>query len=227
MNGLHADSIRKAFAGKQILNDVFISCASGEVVGLLGRNGSGKSTLLKIIFGALAADYKYVLAAGKRITSLYDSKGFISYLPQDSYLPVHVRLEKIIDSFCLKNEARRLKDNVYIEPFLKRKAQDLSGGEKRIIETLLIIYSGAKYLLLDEPFNGLSPLYIEQMKEIIRQHPDKGFIITDHDYCNVLDLATKVVLMQHGNTRIIEHPSQLIDFGYLPEIMRNEWSAYE
>jgi ABC-type multidrug transport system ATPase subunit len=88
MSGLHADSVRKQIGNKQILNDVFISCKPGQIVGLLGRNGSGKSTLLKIIFGSLNADNKYVAVDGKKIDSLFDNRNLINYLPQDNCLPI-------------------------------------------------------------------------------------------------------------------------------------------
>lgn len=93
----------------------------------------------------------------------------------------------------------------------------MSGGERRILEILLMVHSEAKYLLFDEPFNGISPVHIEILKDIIKAHSkDKGFIITDHDYRNVLDISSRVILMDNGNTKVIKEFNELIEFGYLP-----------
>lgn len=218
MSGLHVDSVRKQIGDKQILNDVFISCKTGEVVGLLGRNGSGKSTLLKIIFGSLKADYQYISIDDKKINSLYDNRALLQYLPQDNFLPNHIKTINIIRCFCNAENAALLIDNELVKPHLKKKTNQLSGGERRILEVLLMVHSGAKYLLFDEPFNGIAPLHIEIVKEIIKEHAkDKGFIITDHDYRNVLDLSSTVILMDKGNTRVIKEFNDLIQFGYLPQ----------
>lgn len=224
MSLLHVDSVRKQIGGRQILNDVFLSCRQGEIVGLLGRNGSGKSTLLKIIFGSLSADHKYVTIDGRVKRSLADTRNLIRYLPQDSFLPGHIRIKTIISCFCNQVHAAVIRDHELIRPFLAKKANQLSGGEKRILEILLMIYSDARYLLLDEPFNGIAPLHIELIKGLIRKHGQhKGFIITDHDYSNVLDISETIILIQDGNTRKINDLQELIDYGYLPE-KSTSWS---
>jgi ABC-type multidrug transport system ATPase subunit len=217
MSGLHADSIRKQYGSRQILNDIFISCKAGELVGLLGRNGSGKSSLLKIMFGTLEADNKFVSVDQKKTCSLFAGRNLIRYLPQENFLPNHIKIKNLIQAFCSKPGSALLMNNSWIQPHLGKKSAQLSGGEKRLIEILLMLHSQAKYLLLDEPFNGLSPLQIEVVKDLIRAHAsEKGFIITDHDYRNVLDLSSRVVLMDDGNTKIIKDFSELIEYGYVP-----------
>lgn len=217
MSGLDVDSVRKQFRDRQILNDVFISCKPGQIIGLLGRNGSGKSTLLKIIFGSLIADDKFVAIDGRKINSLYSSRKLIHYLPQDDYLPNHIKIRSLIYCFCDKKNIAAMMEHELVKPFLQKKIGQLSGGEKRILEILLIVHSEAKYLLFDEPFNGVSPLCVEILKGIIKNHSkDKGIIITDHDYQNVLDISSKVILMDNGNTKPIKEFNQLIEFGYLP-----------
>lgn len=80
-----------------------------------------------------------------------------------------------------------------------------------------MVHSDAKYLLFDEPFNGVSPLCVEILKDLIKKHSkDKGFIITDHDYENVLDISSTVILMDNGNTKVIKSFDELIAYGYLP-----------
>lgn len=218
MSGLHADSIRKQYGDRQVLNDIFLSCKTGEIVGLLGRNGSGKSSLLKIIFGTLAADNKFVTVDQRLMRSLFSGRDLIKYLPQDSFLPARIKIKYLISCFCSKASKGLVMADPLIQPHLEKRPSQLSGGEKRLIEILLLVHSEAKYLLLDEPFNGLSPLQITAVKSIIQRHAAvKGFVITDHDYRNVLDIASKIVLMDQGNTRVIRDPRELIQFGYLPE----------
>ncbi|MBC7616454.1 MAG: ATP-binding cassette domain-containing protein [Pedobacter sp.] len=217
MSGLYVDSVTKDFGLRQVLSDIFITCQLGEIIGLLGRNGSGKSTLLKIIFGALKADHKFVKVNDKHIRSLYDSRNLIQYLPQDSFLPSHISIKKVISVFCDQEQAAKLFEMELIKPFLHHKSNDLSGGEKRLIEIFILLYSKAKYVLLDEPFNGLAPLHIEIIKDKIRElAPEKGFIISDHDYNNVLAISTSIILLHDGETKKIKDHQELIDFGYLP-----------
>lgn len=217
MSELHADSIRKHFNGRQVLNDIYISCKPGEIVGLVGRNGSGKSSLMKIIFGTLAADNKFVSIDQQKSGSLFAGRKLVRYLPQDSFLPGHVKIKDLVGCFCSKTGSNLLLKHALIQAHLGKKPAKLSGGEKRLIEILLMLHAEAKYLLLDEPFNGLSPLQIEVVKGLIRAHAsDKGFIITDHDYRNVLDLSSRIVLMDKGNTKVIKDHRELIELGYLP-----------
>ncbi len=219
MIGLYADSIAKQFGNKNILSDVFISCKPGEVVGLLGRNGSGKSTLLQIIFGSSNADHKYVKADGKYLKNLKDSVDIVRYLPQDCFLPSHIKIKKLIVAFCSQKHAELLFKLDILKPFLNKYSKELSGGEIRILQILMIIYSNAKYILLDEPFNGSSPIQIETIKEIINEHSNKnkGFIITDHNYRNVIDISSRIVLMRDGATKSIIELTDLIEMGYFPQ----------
>jgi ABC-type multidrug transport system ATPase subunit len=218
MSKLHVDSVIKSFNAKQVLTDVFISCQKGEIIGLLGRNGTGKSTLLKIIFGSIPSDRKFVKIGDKISTGLFDNRKWIKYLPQDNFLPNHVRVKTIIDLFCDIDKAELIKAHDLIVPMLNKKSKQLSGGEKRLLEILLIIYSDSTYTLIDEPFNGIDPIYKEDIKDLIKkQSVDKGFIITDHDYRNILDIATRIVIIHDGGTKEIKDKDELKYWGYIPE----------
>ncbi|MDT0557265.1 ATP-binding cassette domain-containing protein [Ichthyenterobacterium sp. W332] len=217
MSTLHVDSIMKRYGNNQVLSDVFMSCSTGGIIGLLGRNGSGKSTLLKIIFGALHTDNKFVKVDDDIINATKDTVGRIAYLPQDNFLPNHIKIKTLIVLLCETESIQFIKDHQLISPFLNRYVKALSGGERRILEVFLIIFSRAKFILIDEPFNGIAPIYKDEIKDLIRrQTKHKGFIITDHDYSNVLDLASKVVLLHNGSTRPIKNIKELEQFGYLP-----------
>jgi ABC-type multidrug transport system ATPase subunit len=214
---LFVDSIQKSFGHHRILTDVFISCKPGEIIGLLGRNGAGKSTLLKIIFGSTRADNRFVRIDGKNCTRLSDRQGSLNYLPQDNFLPSHLKVKTAIDLFCEKSQRELIKREPHVEPFLDRKTNQLSGGERRLIEIEFMMHSSSRYTLIDEPFNGVEPLHKEDVKSLIQKHSkEKGLIITDHDHKNILNLATRLILLHDGRTREIKNKDELVFYGYLP-----------
>jgi len=216
MNRLHVDSVRKKIGDRSILNDVFISCQSGEIVGLLGRNGAGKSSLFKIVFGSLAADYKFVSVNDRKTRGLYSSSDLIHYLPQHRFLPEHIKIADLISCFCRRDKAALLMKQEWIQALLIKKAKALSTGERRMVECGILLFSEARFLLLDEPFNGIAPLYVDRIKELIRQNiNEKGTVITGQDYKNVIDLSSRIILMQDGNTREIKNLEELVEYGYL------------
>lgn len=216
MNILHIDSVTKSYGDKIILSDVFLSCKIGEIKGLIGRNGSGKSTLLKIVFGTEKAEFKFVRIGNKIIVNISDGRNLINYLPQDNFLPNNISVKLLINLFLDKDNRKIVSDNEYVRPLLRKKNQHLSGGEKRIVEILLIVHSNAEYILLDEPFNGVSPIMRDYIIEYIKKiKSSKGFIITDHDYENVLNLADKIAYLQNGFLKEINNKSELVELGYL------------
>ncbi|WP_179333157.1 ATP-binding cassette domain-containing protein [Winogradskyella costae] len=222
MNNLHIDSITKSYNEKVILSDVFISCKKGEIKGLIGRNGCGKSTLLKIVFGTEKADSKFVRIGNKIIKNLSDGRNLINYLPQDNFLPNNISIKSLINLFLQKENRKIILENEYVKPLLDKKNQSLSGGEKRIIEILLIIHSNAEFILLDEPFNGVSPIMRDYIIDYIKKTKlSKGFIITDHDYENVINLADSIVYLQSGFLKEIKDENELVELGYLTKTIYN------
>ena len=218
MNKLHVDSILKSFGTEQILTDIYLSCTSGEIIGLLGRNSSGKSTLLKIIFGSLNAENKYIKINEKIIHRFNQSQNIIKYLPQDNFIPGNIKNKQIIKLLCNKNGRQILFNHELIKPLLNKRYRYLSGGEKRLVEIFAMINSDSKFLLLDEPFNGIAPIHKEAVKEMLKKHTKtKGMIITDHDYRNIIDVASKLVLLHDGGLKDIKTKDDLKYWGYLTE----------
>lgn len=216
MTGLHIDSVRKSYKERVILSDIYLKCDKGEIVGLLGRNGTGKSTLLKIIFGSEKADNKFVRVGDKIIRSISDGRRLINYLPQGNFLPNGVRIRKLIELFLAPNMRNQVLEHDYIRPLLNTKNDELSGGEKRIVEILLLIHSNAEFILLDEPFNGLSPKLRDYICEYIKELSSiKGFIISDHDYFNIINLSDRLVLLKDGYLKEVHNEKELVELGYL------------
>jgi lipopolysaccharide export system ATP-binding protein len=212
---LKVDSVQLDFDGRKILQNVYLDCKPGEVTGLLGRNGCGKSSLLKIIFGTLTPYYKYV-----SIDDEFIAKGYlgnkIAYLPQHNYLPQNMVINRLAPMLVDPLAWDEFSSYPLYQQYQHKKPRDLSGGELRKLETLMILYSKADYILLDEPFTHISPIQAEDIKAIIRKRSRyKGFVITDHQYYNILEISDKIILIDNGATKLIENREELVTYGYL------------
>ncbi|GAA4067237.1 ATP-binding cassette domain-containing protein [Flavobacterium cheonanense] len=215
---LEIDSIQKHFDQKVVLSDVYLKCRTGEIIGLLGRNGSGKSTLLKIIFGILSADNKFVRVNGKVLFKTNDLLNEISYLPQEDFIPNSFSVKKTIQLSIDKNKIIDFYQDDFINSLKYKKINHLSGGELRYLEIKLILSNSSKFVLLDEPYNGLSPIMIDKINQLITQNSTKkGIIITDHNYENVIKISSKLILMKEGKAFHLKDKNELIDKGYLRE----------
>lgn len=217
MSKLHIDSITKSFGEKDILKDIYLSCETGNISGLLGRNGCGKSTLFQIIFGSIKGDTQYIKLNNTILKNQFDRKNRIAYLPQHSFLPKNIKIRKLIDLFCDKENSAKISQSELVQPFLNETPNTLSAGELRIVEVLLIIYSKAVFILLDEPFHSLSPKVVAEIKTIIKQQTDKGFIVSDHQYHDVLDISDDIFLLSDGHLKPIKDLTELKRFNYLPK----------
>jgi ABC-type multidrug transport system ATPase subunit len=212
---LKVDSVQLDFDGRKILQDVFLDCKQGEILGMLGRNGSGKSSLLKIIFGTLAPLFKHVSINGQFIHKGYHHNR-IAYLPQHNYLPDGIKIGKLCKMLVdEKHWDEFTKLDIYVN-HSNKTAGELSGGELRQVETLMIIYSRADFILLDEPFTHISPVQTEGFKQLLRETAKtKGIILTDHQYYNIIDVSDRLMLLDNGYTRHIKHADELVRYGYL------------
>jgi len=215
---LEIDSVQKHFDQKVVLSDVYLKCKTGEIIGLLGRNGSGKSTLLKIIFGIISADHKFVRVDGKVLFKTNDLLNEISYLPQEDFIPNSFSVKKTIQLSIDKNKITDFYQDDFINSLKDKKINHLSGGELRYLEIKLILSNSSKFVLLDEPYNGLSPIMIDKINQlIIANSLKKGIIITDHNYEYVINISSKLILMKEGKAFHLKDKNELIDKGYLRE----------
>jgi ABC-type multidrug transport system ATPase subunit len=215
MSELYIDSVAHRYGENQIINNVYLKCEIGEVVGLLGRNGCGKSTLLKIIFGSIKPQYMHLKINGILIDKAY-STGNVSYLPQGNFIPGKMKLKTLMNFYINKYRSDFLQIDL-INENLDVQIKNLSGGQARLVESLLILYGDSEFVLLDEPFSQLAPLIAEEMKlHIQRLKAVKGFIVTDHHYKQILDVSTRVVLLHNGGNYNIKTADDLKLHGYLP-----------
>jgi lipopolysaccharide export system ATP-binding protein len=215
---LEADSIRKEFGTNQVLTDISLRCKSGDIIGLLGRNGSGKSTLLKIIFGTLDTNDKFIRINDIRLNRPYTKRNTIAYLCQDNFLPKNLNVKQVVEIFSDNLDKEEFFGDEVLSKVLQTKIRNLSGGESRYLEVKLLLNLDTLFVLLDEPFNGISPLHVELIKKMINAKSSKiGIVLTDHDYRNVLDVANKYYLLFDGGLKSIKSKQDLIDWGYVPE----------
>lgn len=215
-NVLEVDSIQKQFQGKNIISDLYLKCETTDIIGILGRNGSGKSTFLKILFGSVAADFKFVRIDGSSKSKTADLLNEISYLPQDSFIPNLFSVEKAIRLSITKDKLQGFYEDEMIQTIRNKKIKHLSSGQLRYLEIKLILNKETKFVLLDEPYNGLSPIMIEKVNALIIENSNsKGIIITDHNYENVIKVSNKLALMKEGKMYHLKDKSELVTRGCL------------
>lgn len=217
MSILSIENLYYSFGKKQLLSGIYIQCIKGEVLGLMGSNGSGKSTLFKIITGMISSP-SVALRIDNKTVSVKRSSKYIAYLPQESFLPQDLRINKCI-RLLLKDPSQRhmVSNDKRIKELNNRKTGQLSGGERRYLELLLILAGEQEYVLLDEPFSKLDPLYKEKAVILIKNISDKkGIIITDQDYRSVFAVSTSRLLLINGNLKNITTEDELMQDHYLP-----------
>ncbi|MEZ4722095.1 MAG: ATP-binding cassette domain-containing protein [Flavobacteriales bacterium] len=209
---LEADGIQLSYGQHLVLSDIYLRLASGEVRGLLGRNGSGKSSLLKVIFGSLKVHASSIRIDGKATRGISDR---IKFLPQDHCFPGFLKLRSAFKIFQVI-ESDFEPWVVHFDNNLDQRIGQLSTGQRRLFETLTILNSDSDFALLDEPFSGLSPLLIEQLKnEISKVKGRKGILISDHQYEDVMDLCASVYLLREGKLHLLQERNDLIELAYL------------
>jgi ABC-type multidrug transport system ATPase subunit len=150
-NILEFDSLYLEFGLHKVLQDIYVCCKQGEVVGLLGRNGSGKSCLMKIVFGSMKAYQKSIRVNGEYILDTNISRKLIQYLPQDSFIPGFLTLQFVCKQFQVSFESL-IGFAPEFELKMDAKIDELSAGELRLFEIFMILTTKGHFCILDEPF---------------------------------------------------------------------------
>ena len=219
-NTLTIDSVILEYGRRRILQDIYLSCETGKIIGLLGRNGTGKTSLLKTIFGEVFPSSKSVRINEKALLGSYRSYKDIKYLPQSNFIPKSLTLKRVFEDFDLDFQSL-VNDFSIFQSLYDIKIKHLSGGERRIIEIYLILVSETKFCLLDEPFSQIMPVHVDTIKKIIsREKENKGIILTDHLYQHVLSLSDKIHVINNGKTNIAKDIHDLEHLGYVPKLTK-------
>ena len=223
--------ISKSFKSKKALNNVSIEFNSNKINGLLGPNGSGKTTLFNIVAGFLSPDLGKILLdnhiLNNKSLSLRTKLG-ISYLPQEASifrdLTVYENIFSIAELFQNKNESIKITDNLInqfsLNSFQKTKGKLLSGGERRRTEIARALASSPKFLLLDEPFAGIDPIAIEEVKSTISilKKMKIGIIITDHNVKEALSIVDYGYIIYNGKIIKSGSPNDIISDKFVKKI---------
>lgn len=156
-----------------------------------------------------------------RIDERIIRKGFLTkklaYLPQQNFLPPFLKVSDILASLPRAVKERVL-ERTALEERVNFIVSELSGGEQRLTECLWILYQPAEYILLDEPFSALSPLYIELLQQLITEEgKEKGIILTDHMYRPLLQVAGRIVLLHNNAVYGIKEETDLVRYNYIPD----------
>jgi len=226
MSKLIAKDLKKAFKKTLIIKGVSIEVNTSEVVGLLGPNGAGKTTTFYLICGLLEPDEGEVRLDEKEITKYplhKKARMGIGYLPQESSvfrdLSVEDNLYIVAEEYYNEEEKEKIVEDLLekfnIEPIRKRKGINLSGGERRRVEIARALVPKPKFLFLDEPFAGVDPVNVSEIKSLIKllSKENIGVIITDHNVRETLSICNRAYVLKDGKilthgdaNHIINHP---------------------
>jgi len=222
--GLSIVSIAKAYDKRQVLSDVSLDVARGEVVGLLGPNGAGKTTCFYSCMGLVKPDAGRILLDGKDITGLPMYRRAIlglGYLPQETSIFRGMTVAQNIASVLEMAEpdpavrAQRL-DTLLGEFHLERlrdsPAMALSGGERRRCEIARALAANPSIMLLDEPFAGIDPISISDIRDLVKElrNRDIGVLITDHNVRETLDIVDRACIIYDGRVLFQGSPEALV-----------------
>ncbi|MBJ7320527.1 MAG: LPS export ABC transporter ATP-binding protein [Brevundimonas sp.] len=210
--GLRVRNIARAFGQRQVVSDVSLTVQRGEVAGLLGPNGAGKTTCFYMITGLIPPDSGTIWLDGEDITSqpMYQrSRMGLGYLAQEASIFRGMTVEQNIMAVVelnyprdqLKAETDRLLNELHIDHLRHAPATGLSGGERRRVEIARALAGRPSFILLDEPFAGIDPLAIADIRSVIRYLADQGIgvLITDHNVRETLDITDRVSIISGGS----------------------------
>jgi len=209
------DNVELYFKNKRILNGIYLKAETGKVTAILGRNGCGKSSLLDIAFGTLKSKYKLIRLDNQPLLKPLYKTDLAKYLPQYNFIPRGMKLKKAFEFFNL--EWSLFIENVEsFSIYENSKFKALSGGERRLVETYIILKTKSQIVFLDEPFSHLAPLHIETVKQLIKEEKEtKAIIISDHLYQHIIDASDTIYLLKNGSTKKIKNLKELEDYNYL------------
>jgi len=225
--GLQVRNLRKSYKKRLVLRDVSLDLARGEVVALLGPNGSGKTTCFYSIAGLVSPESGQVLIDGRDVTALpmyRRARLGIGYLPQEVSIFRGLSVQDNILAILEVVEPDRHKRRERLEELLgefsithirSAPALALSGGERRRVEIARCLAANPKYLLLDEPFAGVDPIAVNEIRHLVHDLKSRGLgvLITDHNVRETLDIVDRAYIL---------HDGKVLMSGTADEIVRDE-----
>lgn len=237
MSSLYAQNLAKSYKKRNVVVDVSMTVESGTIVGLLGPNGAGKTTCFYMIAGLVAADNGRVLIDEQDITPLPihgRARAGIGYLPQEASifrkLSVADNIMAILETRADFNREQRqeklesLLGEFHINHIRDSLGMSLSGGERRRVEIARALATDPKFILLDEPFAGVDPISVSDIKEIVRHLKDRGIgvLITDHNVRETLDICETAYIVSEGQIIAQGEPETILSHPKVREVYLGE-----
>lgn len=228
MSTLVAKHLAKSYKSRQVVRDVSLEVSTGQIVGLLGPNGAGKTTTFYMIVGLVPLDKGeiFIDQLDMSIQPMHErARQGIGYLPQEASifrkLTVYENLMAILQTRKeltkdqREQQADDLMDEFNVKHIRNNLGMSLSGGERRRVEIARALAANPKFILLDEPFAGVDPISVNDIKKIIRQLKERniGVLITDHNVRETLDVCEQAYIVSHG---------ELIASGTASEVLSNQ-----
>ncbi|MET1255796.1 LPS export ABC transporter ATP-binding protein [Aliikangiella maris] len=225
MSQLKAKNLAKVYAKRKVVSDVSLTVNTGEVVGLLGPNGAGKTTSFYMIVGLVQADGGKIFLDAQEITHMAMHERAclgIGYLPQEASvfrkLTVEQNLLAILELDTRLSPSQRLQkmqnllEEFQITHISKSLGMALSGGERRRVEIARALANEPRFILLDEPFAGVDPISVGEIKAIIQQLKTRGLgvLITDHHVRETLDVCQRAYIVDSGKLLAHGTPNEIL-----------------
>ncbi len=223
--GLQVENLRKSYKKRVVIRDVSLSLKQGEVVALLGPNGSGKTTTFYAIAGLIHPEGGHIRIDGRDVTNLpmyRRAKLGIGYLPQEMSifrgLSVEDNIMAILDISEPDRHKRRerleeLLSEFSIEHLRRAPALALSGGERRRVEIARCLAAEPRYLLLDEPFAGVDPISVGEIRHLVSDLRKRGIgvLITDHNVRETLEIVDRAYILHDGKVLMSGSPADVVE----------------
>ncbi len=226
---LQVRSLQKSYGARQVVHDVSLDVASGEVVGLLGPNGAGKTTSFYMIVGLVPSEGGEIRLDGERLSELpihRRAERGLSYLPQEASvfrklsvednIRAVLELQKMDGKPLSRDEIERRLDtllaDLQIEILRGNPALSLSGGERRRVEIARALATSPRFILLDEPFAGVDPIAVIEIQRIVRFLKERGIgvLITDHNVRETLGICDRAYIINQGSVLASGSPDDII-----------------
>jgi lipopolysaccharide export system ATP-binding protein len=221
---LAVHAVAKTFKRRQVVRDVSLHVRQGEAVGLLGPNGAGKTTVFYMIMGLIAADHGSIELDGHNITNLpmyRRARLGIGYLPQEASIfrgmTVEQNIRAVLEVAEPDRGARQLQLDALLEEFAithirKSPAMTLSGGERRRVEIARALATRPAFMLLDEPFAGIDPIAIGDIRNLVHHLRQRGIgvLITDHNVRETLELIDRAYIIHSGSVLMEGTPDEIV-----------------
>lgn len=232
MTTLYAEHLAKSYKNRQVVKDVSLNVKAGEIVGLLGPNGAGKTTTFYMVVGLVRHDQGKIRIDDQDISTLpmHDrAKQGIGYLPQEASifrrlsvydnLMAVLQIRKDLNQAQRKARADELIAEFHIEHIRNSLGQSLSGGERRRVEIARALAANPQFILLDEPFAGVDPISVIDIKKIIVNLKERGLgvLITDHNVRETLDVCERAYIVGAGQMIASGSPNDVLNH---PEVKR-------